>query len=325
MPDLTYREALNGALREEMLRDPNVYLIGEDIGVFEGAYKVTQGLLKEFGPKRVKDAPIAEEVFVGAAIGSAMVGLRPVVEIMTINFSLVAIDQVVNHAAKLHYMFGGQVSCPFVLRMPEGGGHQLGAQHSQMLSNYYAYIPGLKVVAPATPADAKGLLKAAIRDENPVVFVENLGLYNARGPVPEGEYLTPIGQAQVVREGTDLTIVGYSRATMLALAAAEKLAADGISAEVVDLRTLRPLDIDTVVQSVAKTHRALVVEEGFPTYGITAEVTARVQQLAFDELDAPIGRYGGVEVPAPYSKVLERASLPSVDGIIAAARGVVGK
>ena len=325
MPDLTYREALNGALREEMQRDPNVYLIGEDIGIFEGAYKVTQGLLKEFGPRRVRDAPIAEEVFVGAAIGSAMVGLRPVVEIMTINFVLVAIDQIVNNAAKLHYMFGGQVSCPFVIRMPEGSGHQLGAQHSQNLTNYFAYIPGLKVVAPATPADAKGLLKSAIRDENPVVFVENLGLYNVRGPVPEGENLIPIGKAQVARQGSDLTIVGYSRATTLALAAAERLAGDGISVEVVDLRTLRPLDMDTVVESVAKTHRALVVEEGFPSYGITAEVAARLQEMAFDELDAPIGRYGGVEVPAPYSKVLERASLPSVEGIIQAARGVLGK
>jgi pyruvate dehydrogenase E1 component beta subunit len=325
MPDLTYREALNQALREEMHRDGNVFLIGEDIGVFEGAYKVTAGLLTEFGPKRVKDAPIAEEVFVGAAIGAAMTGLRPVVEIMTINFILVAIDQIINNAAKLHYMFGEQVSCPIVIRTPEGGGHQLAAQHSQFFANYFAYVPGLKVVAPATPADAKGMLKSAIRDENPVMFIENLGLYNVRGPVPEGEYLIPIGKSEVKREGTDLTIVGYSQATILALKAAERLAGEGVSAEVIDLRTLRPLDMAPVVESVAKTHHALVVEEGFPTYGVTAEITARLQEMAFDDLDAPIRRYGGAEVPAPYSKTLERASLPSIEGIVEAAKHVLGK
>lgn len=324
MPDLiTYREALNQALREEMRRDDNVFLMGEDIGIFDGAYKVTQGLLAEFGDRRVKDTPIAEEIFVGAGIGAAMVGLRPVVEIMTINFILVAIDQIINNAAKIHYMFGGQVNCPLTIRAPEGGGHQLAAQHSQSLANFFAYIPGLKVVAPSTPADAKGLLKAAIRDNNPVIFVENLGLYTSRGPVPTEDYTVPIGKAEVKREGDDLTIVSHSRATVLALRAAEMLATEGISVEVVDLRSLRPLDIETPAESVRKTNRALVVEEGWPTYGISAEVTAKLQEVAFDYLDAPIRRLGGVEVPAPYSKALERASLLDVEDIVRAARQMV--
>lgn len=324
MPDLiTYREALNQALREEMRRDDNVFLMGEDIGIFDGAYKVTQGLLAEFGDRRVKDTPIAEEIFVGAGIGAAMVGLRPVVEIMTINFILVAIDQIINNAAKIHYMFGGQVNCPLTIRAPEGGGHQLAAQHSQNLANFFAYIPGLKVVAPSTPADAKGLLKAAIRDNNPVIFVENLGLYTSRGPVPTEDYTVPIGKAEVKREGDDLTIVSHSRTTVLALRAAEMLATEGISVEVVDLRSLRPLDIETPAESVRKTNRALVVEEGWPTYGISAEVTAKLQEVAFDYLDAPIRRLGGVEVPAPYSKALERASLLDVEDIVRAARQMV--
>jgi pyruvate dehydrogenase E1 component beta subunit len=324
VPDLTYREALNQALREEMHRDDNVFLIGEDIGVFEGAYKVTAGLLAEFGERRVRDTPIAEEVFVGAGIGAAMVGLRPVVEIMTINFILLAIDQIVNNAAKLHYMFGGQVACPITIRTPEGGGHQLAAQHSQNLANYFAYVPGLKVVAPATPADAKGLLKSAIRDDSPVVFVENLALYSTRGAVPGDEdYLVPIGKAEVKREGTDLSIVAHSRMTVAALRAAEQLVAEDISAEVVDLRSLRPLDSETVAESVRKTTRALVVEEGWPSYGVSAEVAARIQQEAFDYLDAPVRRLGGAEVPAPYAKPLERVSLPDVPDIVRAARELV--
>ena len=325
MPQLTYREALNQALREEMKRDENVFLLGEDIGVFEGAYKVTAGLLKEFGPKRVRDCPIAEEGFVGAAVGAAMVGLRPVVEIMTINFVLVAIDMLVNHAAKLHYMFGGQVDVPLVLRTPEGGGHQLGAQHSQNLANYFAYIPGLKVVAPATPADAKGMLKTAIRDQNPVIFVENLALYNGRGEVPEEEYLVPFGKADVKREGDDLTLISHGRATQWCLQAAERLAREGVSAEVVDLRSLRPLDYETPAESVRKTNRAIVVEEGWPSYGISAEVAARLQEVAFDYLDAPVRRIGGREVPAPYSKVLERESLPDVETIVEEALALVGR
>ena len=322
---ITYREALNQALHEEMKRDDDVFLLGEDIGVFEGAYKVTAGLLKEFGPKRVKDTPIAEEGFVGAAVGAAMVGLRPVVEIMTINFVLVAIDQLVNNAAKIHYMFGGQVNVPMVLRTPEGGGHQLAAQHSQNLANYFAYVPGLKVVAPATPADAKGLLKTAIRDNNPVIFVENLALYNGRGEVPDGEYLVPFGKADVKREGDDLTLVSYGRSTQWCLQAAERLAREGVSAEVVDLRSLRPLDFETPAESIRKTNRAIVVEEGWPSYGISAEVAARLQEAAFDYLDAPVRRIGGKEVPAPYSKVLERETLPDVETIVEEALALVGR
>lgn len=320
VPIMTYRDALNQALREEMNRDESVFLMGENIGIFEGAYKVTQGLLADYGPKRVVDTPIAEEGFVGVGVGAAMVGLRPVIEIMTINFILVAMDMIVNHAAKVHYMFGGQVSCPLTLRAPEGGGHQLGAQHSQMLANYFAYIPGLKVVAPATPADAKGLLKSAIRDNNPVIFVENLGLYTSKGEVPDGDITIPIGKAEIKREGTDLTIIAHSRMTILALRAAEVLQSEGISVEVVDLRSLRPLDIDTPVESVKKTNRALVVEEGWPSYGVSAEIAARIGELAFDYLDAPVKRLGGAEVPAPYSKPLERATLPEVDQIVEAAR-----
>jgi pyruvate dehydrogenase E1 component subunit beta len=322
---ITYREALNQALREEMQRDENVFLLGEDIGVFEGAYKVTAGLLKEFGSKRVRDCPIAEEGFVGAAVGAAMVGLRPVVEIMTINFVLVAMDMLVNHAAKLHYMFGGQVDCPMVLRTPEGGGHQLAAQHSQNLANYFSYIPGLKVVAPATPADAKGMLKTAIRDQNPVIFVENLALYNGRGEVPEEEYLVPFGKADVKREGDDLTLVSYGRATQWCLQAAERLAREDVSVEVVDLRSLRPLDYETPAESIRKTNRAIVVEEGWPSYGISAEVVARLQEEAFDYLDAPVRRIGGKETPAPYSKVLERESLPDVETIVEEAQALVGR
>lgn len=322
---ITYREALNQALREEMQRDESVFLLGEDIGVFEGAYKVTAGLLTEFGPRRVRDCPIAEEGFVGAAVGAAMVGLRPVVEIMTINFVLVAMDMLVNHAAKLHYMFGGQVNCPMVLRTPEGGGHQLAAQHSQNLANYFAYVPGLKVVAPATPADAKGMLKTAIRDENPVIFVENLALYNIRGEVPEDEYLVPIGRADVKREGSDLTLVSYGRGTQWCLQAAERLVREGVSAEVVDLRSLRPLDYATPAESIRKTNRALVVEEGWPSYGVSAEVAARLQEEAFDYLDAPIRRVGCKEVPAPYSKVLERESMPDVETIVEESLALVGR
>lgn len=317
MPVQTYREALQQALREEMQRDSSVFLLGEDIGTFEGAYKVTAGLLKEFGPKRVRDTPIAEEGFVGAGIGAAMLGLRPVIEIMTINFILLATDQIVNNAAKMRHMFGGAVSIPLVIRTPGGGGHQLAAQHSQSLEVWFAHIPGLKVVAPATPADAKGLLKTAIRDDNPVLFIENLALYNTRGEVPEGEYTIPFGRAEVKRQGRDVTIVAHSRMTLLALEAAERLAKDGISAEVVDLRSLRPLDRATVVASVQRTNRAVVVEEGWPTYGISAEVAATISSEAFDYLDAPVVRIGGAEVPMPYAKVLERKALPSVDDIVA--------
>src|SRR5215216_813997 len=262
MPELTYRQALQNTLREEMQRDENVFLMGEEIGIFEGSYKITAGLLDEFGEKRVRDTPIAEEGFTGAAIGAAMLGLRPVVEIMTINFSLLALDQIVNHAAKIYGMFGGQARVPLVIRTPGGGGQQLSATHSQNLEVWYAHIPGLKVVTPATPADARGLLKASIRDDDPVLFIENLALYNTRGEVPEQDYTTPIGTAQVLKEGADITIVAYSRMAVIAQAVAERLQQEeGINAEVVDLRSLRPLDRETVLRSVRKTNRAVVLEE----------------------------------------------------------------
>ena len=312
MAELTYRQALHDSLRAEMLADESVFLIGEEIGLFEGSYKITAGLLAEFGPRRVRDTPISEEGFVGAAIGAAMLGLRPVVEIMTINFSLLAIDQIVNHAAKARAMFGGQVSVPLVIRTPGGGGQQLGASHSQNIEVWYAHSPGLKVVTPATPADAKGLLAAAIHDDDPVMFVENLGLYNTKGEVPEGPYKTEIGRAAVIKEGTDITVVAYSRAVLTALEVARRLEEeDGISAEVVDLRSLRPLDRETVCASVRKTTRAVVAEDDWLSYGVGAEVVATIQEGAFDYLDAPVRRVAAAEVPLPYSKPLETAAMPS--------------
>ena len=325
MAVITYREALHQALQEEMRRDERVMLLGEDIGAFEGAYKVTAGLYAEFGARRVRDAPIAELSFTGIGVGAAMMGLRPVIEIMTINFIQLAVDAVVNHAAKIHYMFAGEAKVPLVIRSPGGGGQQLAAQHSQMLDVWFAGVPGLKVVAPATPADAKGLLKTAIRDDDPVVFIENLALYNTRGEVPEGEFLTSIGRAQVQREGRDLSIVSHSRMTIVCLEAARRLAQEGIEAEVVDLRSLRPLDRDTVTASVRKTNRALVVDEGWLSYGVNAEVAATIAEQAFDYLDAPVRRVGGAEVPMPYAKVLERAAMPDVDHVVAAARELRGR
>lgn len=310
MTELTYRQALNDTLRAEMARDENVYLIGEEIGVFEGSYKITAGLLKEFGPRRVVDTPIAEEGFTGVAIGSAMLGLRPVVEIMTINFSLIAIDQIVNHAAKIRSMFGGEVSVPIVIRTPGGGGQQLAATHSQNLEVWYAHIPGLKVVAPSNPADAKALLTAAIRDDDPVLFLENLGLYNLKGEVPDGEQVGEIGTAAIVKDGTDITVVSYSRGVVTALEVANQLAEEGISVEVVDLRSLRPLDRDTVCASVLKTSRAVIFEDDLLTYGIGAEISATIGEGAFDWLDAPVRRVAAAEVPLPYSKPLERAAMP---------------
>ncbi len=312
MTVVTYRQALHDTLAAEMRRDESVLLIGEEIGRFEGSYKITAGLLAEFGPERVRDTPISEEGFVGAAIGAAMLGLRPVVEIMTINFSLLAIDQIVNHAAKIRAMFGGQVSVPMVIRTPGGGGQQLGASHSQNIEVFYAHIPGLKVVVPSTPADAKGLLTAAIRDDDPVLVIENLGLYSTKGEVPEGEHVVEIGRAEIARPGEDLTIVAYSRAVMVALAVAQNLERDGISAEVVDLRSLRPLDRRTVVASARKTSRAVVLEDDWLSYGIGAEVAATIQEGAFDFLDAPVRRVAAAEVPVPYAKPLENAVLPDV-------------
>jgi pyruvate dehydrogenase E1 component beta subunit len=322
---MTYREALRLALREEMERDPRVFVMGEEVGVFDGAYKVTAGLLEEFGPDRVRDTPISEEGFVGAGVGAAMLGERPVVEIMTLNFLLVAIDQVVNHAAKIGAMFGGQVRCPMVIRTPNGAGNQLTAQHSQSFDQYFAHVPGLKVVAPSNPADAKGLLKAAIRDDDPVLFIENLRIYMEKGPVPlDSESVVPLGRARVAREGSDLTIVTHSYATVRALHVAERLSqSHGFNVEVVDLRSLRPLDMETVAGSVAKTNLALCIEEGWPTYGVSAELAARIQHACFDDLDAPVERLGMAEVPLPYAKQLETAALPNEDRIEQAIVGML--
>ena len=321
MAVMTYRQALHDTLRDEMHRDEDVFLIGEEIGVFEGSYKITAGLLDEFGEKRVRDTPIAEEGFVGAAVGAAMLGLRPVVELMTINFSLIALDQIVNHAAKIYGMFGGQTSVPMVLRTPGGGGQQLGATHSQNIELYYAFVPGLKVVAPSTPADAKALLLASIRDDDPVLFLENLSLYNTKGEVPDVVQPAEIGKAAVTREGSDVTIIGYSRMAGVAQQVAEQLHdEEGINAEVVDLRSLRPLDRETVVASVRKTGCAVVAEDDWLTYGIGAELAASISDGAFDYLDAPVRRVAAAEVPLPYAKPLEKAALPSAESLATAVR-----
>ncbi|MDA8148361.1 MAG: alpha-ketoacid dehydrogenase subunit beta [Actinomycetota bacterium] len=316
MTEISYRQALHDTLRAEMLRDESVFLLGEEIGIFEGSYKITAGLLQEFGPRRVRDTPISEEGFVGAAVGAAMLGLRPVVELMTINFSLLAIDQIVNHAAKIHAMFGGQASVPMVIRTPGGGGQQLGATHSQNIEVYYAHIPGLKVVAPSTPADAKGLLTASIRDDDPVLVVENLALYNTKGDVPDGDHVTEIGTAAVTKEGTDLTVVAYSRAAAIALDVARRLEDEHISVEVVDLRSLRPLDRETICASVRKTTRAVVIEDDWLSYGIGAEIAATIQEGAFYHLDAPVRRVAAAEVPLPYAKSLEQAALPHAGDLV---------
>ena len=317
MPTITYRQALNETLGEELARDPNVVLMGEEIGKFQGSYRITEGLLARFGKKRVVDMPIAEEGFVGLAAGAAMLGLRPVVEIMTINFILVAVDQIVNHAAKIHYMFGGQASVPLVIRTPSGGVGQLAATHSQNFENWFAYVPGLKVVAPSTPYDAKGLLRSAIRDDDPVIFIESLALYDTRGEVPQDDdYTVPIGVAEVKCEGADVTVVAYSRMTVIAMQVARTLEEEGISVEVVDLRSLRPLDRPTIVNSVKKTNRAVIIEEDWRSYGVGAEVAATIQEEAFDYLDAPVLRVAGVEVPLPYAARLSQASKPGGQHLI---------
>ena len=315
MPLLTYRDALNQALREEMRRDPAVFLMGEEVGVYQGAYKVSRGLLEEFGPERVVDTPITELGFAGIGVGAAMAGLRPVIEFMTWNFALLAIDQIVNSAAKMLYMSGGQVPIPIVFRGPGGAALQLGAQHSQSFEAWYANVPGLKVVAPSNPADAKGLLKSAIRDNNPVVFIEGEMMYNTKGEVPEGEHVVPLGVADIKREGTDVTIVAHSKMVALALKAAEEMAKDGISAEVVDPRTIRPLDVATIAASVRKTNRCVIVGEGWPVAGIGAQVVDDIQREAFDWLDAPVLRVTGADVPMPYNKHLEKLAKPDVPKI----------
>ncbi|HXG04515.1 MAG TPA: pyruvate dehydrogenase complex E1 component subunit beta [Candidatus Binatia bacterium] len=323
MAVMTYREALNLALREEMRRDPSVFVIGEEVGLYEGAYKVTQGLLKEFGPQRVVDTPIAESGFTGVGIGAAMVGLRPVVEMMTFNFALLALDQIVNSAAKMYYVSGGQYHIPIVIRGPGGPAHQLAAQHSQSMEVYFYHVPGLKVVRPSTPMDAKGLLKAAIRDDNPVIFIESETLYSVKGEVPEDpEFVIPLGQAIVRREGRDVTVVAYMGMLYRALEAAEELEKEGISVEIVDPRTLRPMDIDTIIGSVRKTNRAVVVEAGAGFAGMGSEIAAFIQEHAFDDLDAPVERVTGANAPMPYARNLERAKTPSKERIADAIRRV---
>jgi pyruvate dehydrogenase E1 component beta subunit len=321
VPEVTIRDALRQALREELLADEKVFLMGEDIGAYGGSYAVTKGFLDEFGPERVRDTPISELVIVGAGIGAAMAGLRPMVELMTINFSLLAIDQIINNASKLHYMSGGQISVPLVIRMASGAGSQLGAQHSHSLEGWYAHVPGLKVVCPSNPYDAKGLLKTAFRDDNPVIFIEHTAIYALKGEVPEDEYFVPFGQANVIRPGTDVTIIGYSGSVHQGLRAAAMLAEqDEVDAEVIDLRTLRPLDLEALVASVRKTNRAVVVEDDWRFGGFAGEVVALLQEHAFDYLDAPIARVCGADVPMPYSRALEMAALPSEQQIVDAVR-----
>lgn len=326
MPDLTYREALRTTLIEEMDRDRAVVLIGEDIGVYQGTFRITADLLERYGPSRVIDTPISELGFVGAAIGMAMLGLRPVVEVMTWNFSLLAMDQIVNNAAKLRYFSGGQVDVPLVIRGPNGAGVQLSAQHSQSLEVLYGHVPGLFVVAPATPAEAKGFLRTAIRGKDPVIFLENAGLYGMKGEVPaDGAFTLPFGTAEVARTGRDVTIVAYSRMLHVALAASARLAGDGIEAEVINLRTLRPLDMATVVRSVARTHRAVVVQEQWRLFGTAAEIAASIYEQAFDDLDAPVERVTGADVPMPYARNLELLAVPHEEDIIRAAKKTLYK
>jgi pyruvate dehydrogenase E1 component subunit beta len=322
MAVMRMREALRDAMAEEMRRDDGVFVMGEDVGVFQGAFKVTEGLLDEFGEKRVRDTPISENTIVGTGVGAAMAGLRPIVELMTVNFSLLAMDQIVNHAAAIPYMFNGQVRVPLVIRMPGGGGHQLGPTHSHSFEALYLQIPGLLVACPSTPADGKGLLKASIRDDNPVIFIEHETLYGARGEVPDdgGDHLLRFGEAAIRREGSDVTIVGLLRMAHEAEKAAKTLANEhNVEAEVIDPRTLRPLDLDTIRESVRKTNRAVIVEEGWPHGGVAANLAALIQEQAFDHLDAPIQRVTGADVHMPYSKRMEQAAIPHPEHIVSAA------
>jgi pyruvate dehydrogenase E1 component subunit beta len=323
MVTMTVREALRDAMAEEMRRDDTVFVMGEEVAEYQGAYKVTQGLLQEFGPKRVVDTPITEHGFAGVGVGAAMAGLRPIVEFMTWNFAMQATDQILNSAAKTLYMSGGQMRCPVVFRGPNGAAARVAAQHSQDYSAWYSHIPGLKVIAPYTAADAKGLLKAAIRDPNPIIFLENEILYGHSFPVPKlDEYVLPIGKAKIVRAGNDVTLVAWSMGMTYALKAAEELAKEGIEAEVIDLRTLRPMDTETIIASVKKTGRAVTVEEGWPQSGVGAEIAARIMQDAFDWLDAPVARVSGEDVPMPYAANLEKLALPSVAKVVQAAKAV---
>ena len=323
MAQITMREALRDAMAEEMRRDDNVFVMGEEVAEYQGAYKITQGLLDEFGPRRVVDTPITEAGFAGLGVGAAFGGLRPIVDFMTFNFAMQAIDQIINSAAKTLYMSGGQMGCPIVFRGPNGAAARVAAQHSQEFSAWYAHVPGLKVIAPSTAADAKGLLKAAIRDPNPVVFLENEILYGATGQVPKGDdWVIPIGKAKVARPGKDVTIVSWSRGIVYALEAAKQLEAEGIDAEVIDLRTLRPLDIETVLASVQKTNRIVTVEEAWPVCSVGSEICAKVVEHAFDYLDAPPTKVSGVDVPMPYAASLEKLALPNAARVVAAAKAV---
>src|SRR5213083_3608334 len=321
MAVMRMREALNQALAEEMQRDESVFIMGEDVGVFQGAFKVTEGLLDEFGEKRVRDTPISENTIVGAGVGAAMAGLRPIVELMTVNFALLALDQIVNHAAAIPYMFNGQARVPIVMRMPGGGGHQLGPTHAHSFEALFLQVPGLLIACPSTPGDGKALLKTAIRDDNPVIFIEHESLYGRRGEVAEDtDELLPFGKAAVRREGGDATIVGILKMAHVAEDAARVLADEhGVEAEVIDPRTLRPLDLDTILESVRKTNRAVIVEEGWPHGGVGANLAALIQEQAFDHLDAPVQRVTGADVPMPYSKALEQAAMPHEEHVVKAA------
>jgi pyruvate dehydrogenase E1 component beta subunit len=323
MARLSMREAISQAMWEEMERDPNVFILGEEVGVWGGSYAVTKGFYDHFGGDRVRDTPIAEAAIIGAAIGSAMTGLRPIAELMTINFAFAAMDHIVNETAKLHYMFGGQFMLPLVIRAVTGGGRQLGATHSQTPDAVFAHFPGLKVVAPGTPEDAKGLLKAAIRSNDPILFLEQATLYQMRGEVPEGDYVIPIGKSKVQRPGKDVTIVTYSKGLEISMKAADELAKEGIQAEIVDLRTLRPLDMEPVIESFKKTNRAVVVEEGWKSYGVGAEISSRIYEQAFDYVDAPVRRVAQKEVPLPYNRTLEQSALPQMADVIAAVKEVL--
>ena len=325
MPEMTYRDAINRVLHQEMERDPNIVVFGEDVAEYEGSFKVTRGLLDKFGHKRVIDTPISEAAIVGSATGMALGGLRPVPELMTVNFAYVAMDQICNHLAMMRYMFGGHCTLPVTIRMPGGGGHQLGAQHSHSLEAFFVHTPGLWVATPATPCDAAALLVTSIRCDDPVIFLEHEGLYNSKGEVPEELPDVPLGQAAVRREGSDITLVGYSAMALVVEQAAELLKDDRIEAEAIDLRTLRPLDIDTVARSVAKTHRAIVVEESKPMCGIAAEVSSRIHERCFGQLDAPVRRISNADVPSPYAKDLEQSAIPNPEDVAAAAREMLGK
>ena len=323
MPEITMREAISQALWEEMERDERVFIMGEEVGLWGGTYAVTRGFHDHFGGERVRDTPIAEGVIIGAANGAAMAGLRPVAELMTINFAFLAMDQIVNGSAKLRAMFGGQFTVPIVIRAVGGGGRQLGATHSQTPDVVFAHFPGLKVVAPATPYDAKGLLKAAIRTEDPVMFIEHSTMYQTKGEVPEEDYVEPIGVSKVQREGTDVTIITYSKGLQLSLRAADELAEEGIEAQVIDLRSLRPLDLGPAIESLKRTNRAVIVEEGWRSFGVGAEVASRLYEEAFDYFDAPAKRVAQVEVPLPYNRDLEQLALPQVADIVKAVKEVL--